>query len=122
MLWLELGGAGDRSLRALSAVFAIVLIGLETARQGVDLVPAHRTGLATDYVALLARVLRTDTAREWLALRDDLALDTAIVRRCLAAAEELASDLHGPVAATWRRLSADPLCVRPLPIADERSL
>lgn len=122
MLWLELGGAGDRSLCALSAVFAIVLIGLETARQGVDLVPAHRTGLATDYVALLARVLRTDTAREWLALRDDLAPDTAIVRLCLAAAEELASDLHGPVAATWRRLSADALCVRPLPIADERSL
>jgi hypothetical protein len=122
MLWLELGGSGDRSLHALATVLAITLTGLETARQGVDLIQAHRAGLATDYVALLARVLRTDTARGWLKLRDDPSSNTAIVRRCLATAEHLASDLQGSVATTWGRLSADPLCVRPVPITEEVSL
>jgi hypothetical protein len=92
---LENGRMPDVAPRALVAGFCLTVVGLELVRAGKDINPGFRSGITTDYIHLLGRLLSSLTCREIFEAHklpfpgEDVALEALKIGHELAGIPEL---------------------------------
>lgn len=107
---LELGGSGRRGIQILFAGLAGVLVGLEVSRAGACLKEEVRSGIVTDYMHLLARLLRSREANNCFGAegqgRAQLSRETFFYAVQLT--RELSAIIGGSAREAEERLKSDP--------------
>jgi hypothetical protein len=108
---LEIGRVVNGQIKRFTAALSLVLIGLHLVRADGGVPTKFRIGIATDYIRLLGRLLRSSTGRTFLGndVEEDIVWLEQHAREAIRVARELAADPALKLASIIDFVLSDPL-------------